>query len=116
MYWDMMDMISESMYDYNNNNTTAEEFVSQPRFYGVHWWTMYSNFRWAWAYPEPVLVEDVAGDPDAEDARHGRDGDEPAELRHAVSCICVRDRSRKIRWQTRAELACRSLSLAHVCM
>lgn len=36
MYWDMMDMISESMYDYNNNNTTAEEFVSQPRFYGVH--------------------------------------------------------------------------------
>ena len=37
-------------------------------------------------HPEPVLVEDVAGDPDAGDARDGDESDEPAELRHAVGC------------------------------
>lgn len=35
-------------------------------------------------HPEPVLVEDVAGDPDAGDARDGYEGDEPSELGHAV--------------------------------
>jgi hypothetical protein len=46
-----------------------------------------------WTYPEPVLVENVAGDPNAYYARHGRDGDEPAELRHVVSCVTGPEKS-----------------------
>ena len=54
---------------------------------------------WIWeqgTHPEPVLVEDVSGDPDAGDARHGDEGDEPAELRHAVGCAtCPRTKKKK---------------------
>lgn len=46
-----------------------------------------------WTYPEPVLVENVAGDPNAYYARHGRDGNEPAELRHVVSCVTGPEKS-----------------------
>jgi len=89
MYWDMMDMISESMYDCN---TTAKSFqmIELPSAQTLLHSTAFTAepcILFRWTYPEPVLVEDVAGDPDAYDARHGRDGDEPAELRHVVSCV-----------------------------
>jgi hypothetical protein len=47
---------------------------------------MYLRLRGRATYPEPVLVEYVAGDRHAGDARDDQNGDEPSQLRHVVSC------------------------------